>query len=183
MKRPIRQMAHLGVATFACVLTQRVRQDAYLLEGQQHRGTKNAFTQVAARTVSIQRLQLARLTDWADKVVERGCYGEGFHFVSSNSRSNEALKAECEHERQHEQAQDTQRRPDEQRDHRRDRIFYMVKWLTHSISSAHWALRALYNSEQLYERFAWPVLLRGNTLALSFAYPPHQARSRKRCYR
>ena len=55
--------------------------------------------------------------------------------MSSNSRSNEALKAEREHERQHGQAQDTQRRPDEQRDHRRDLIFYMAKLLTHPLYS------------------------------------------------
>ena len=52
----------------------------------------------------------------------------------SNPRTNGVLKAECEREHQHEEAQETQPRPDEQRDHRCDRIFYVATWLVHLLS-------------------------------------------------
>jgi hypothetical protein len=54
VKRPVGQATHLGVTAFAGVLAQSVWQGAYLLEGQQHRGTKNTFTKVAACTISTE---------------------------------------------------------------------------------------------------------------------------------
>jgi hypothetical protein len=52
VERPVGQATHFGVAAFSGVLSQSVWQRDYLLEGQQHRGTKNTLTRVAACTIS-----------------------------------------------------------------------------------------------------------------------------------
>jgi hypothetical protein len=44
------------------------------------------------------------------------------------------LKAECEREHQHNQAEETHRPKDEQRYYRCDRVFYMTEWLAHLLS-------------------------------------------------
>jgi hypothetical protein len=48
MEHPIWQQTHLGVAAFAGMLAQSVRQGDYLLESQQHRSTQDVATQATA---------------------------------------------------------------------------------------------------------------------------------------
>ena len=82
MKRPIRQMTHLGVAAFACVLAQSVRLSAYLLECQQHRGTQDAIARAAAGTVLTGWVQISHFAERADEVIVSGSQGEAFHFIT-----------------------------------------------------------------------------------------------------
>jgi hypothetical protein len=68
------------------------------------------------------------------------------------------LEAEREREQQHNEAEETHRCEDEQRDYRCDRVSYVTKWLLHLLSS--FRIRGLappLASERLYERSAWPV--------------------------
>ena len=86
MVHPVGQQTHLGVAAIAGVLAQDIREGDYLLEGHQHRATKDVPTPSAACELTAKWAQLIRLTCRANEVAGPGCLDRNLHLESFHER-------------------------------------------------------------------------------------------------